>query len=74
MSDMYTEWARLQLALRQHIESGGSVRSIAQESGVSHPTLLDWLHRVAPPETIAAAQAVIMALRRRKDGDKHDQG
>lgn len=69
MSDMYTEWSRLQMALRHHVESGRSVRSLARESGVSAPTLLEWIQRIAPPETIAAAQAVIMALKRRKDGE-----
>ena len=72
MNDMYNEWARLQAALRHHVESGRSVRSLAQESGVSHPTILDWIQRVTPPATIAAVAAVMQALGRQKGGENDD--
>lgn len=68
MSDIYAEWERLRLALRHHVQSGRSVRSIAKDAGVAHTTIMEWMTRTTPPETIAAVDAVVKALRRQDDG------
>lgn len=55
------DWEMMRRALTAHVESGRSLRSIADRAGVSRGTLLNWLAGPAP-ETISKGQKVMEAL------------
>ena len=59
--NLMIDWEMMRQALSAHVESGRSLRSIAEKAGVSRATLLNWLAGPAP-ETISKGQAVMEAL------------
>lgn len=56
------EWAHMRRLLHDYVKAGGTLRSLARNTGVAQPTLSGWLREPEPPETIAKADAVMSAL------------
>jgi hypothetical protein len=56
------EWERMRLALAAHVQAGKALKHVSDKSGVARATLLEWLSRGTPPETVAKGAAVMEAL------------
>lgn len=66
---LMTEWERLRLALHAHVQAGNSLSGLSERSGVARATMLDWLSRGTPPETVTKGAAVMDALGVAEGGD-----
>jgi hypothetical protein len=60
----------MRLALAAHVQAGKALKHVSDRSGVARATLLEWLSRGTPPETVAKGAAVMEAL----DDDANARG